>query len=65
MNEWISCEIDEPPLDEMVVIGWSDHPDIEPEMDYMTVDDDLNHIWANYQDDPPTHFFRIPKIPHK
>lgn len=63
MSEWISCEIDEPPLDTMVLIGWADFPDIEPEMDYMTCDEDLNHIQANYYNDPPTHFMIIPKLP--
>ena len=62
MSEWISCDIDEPPLDTMVVVGWKDTPDIDPEMDYMTCDEDLNHIWANFYNDPPTHFMLIPKI---
>lgn len=62
MGEWISVEDAEPPLDTMVVIGWCDYPDIEPEMDYMTWDEDLNHIWANYYDDPPSHFMVIPKL---
>ena len=65
MSEWISCEDKEPPLDTMVVIGWDDYPDIEPEMDYMTLDEDLNQIWANYYDDPPSHFMVIPKLVKK
>ncbi|MGC9655430.1 UNVERIFIED_CONTAM: DUF551 domain-containing protein [Acinetobacter pittii] len=62
---WISVEVDEPPTDKMVLICWANSPDIDPEIDYMTTDDDLNHIWANYYNDPPTHWMHFHKIPNE
>ncbi|MDS7927635.1 DUF551 domain-containing protein [Acinetobacter sp. V115_6] len=61
--EWISVEDEEPPLDEMVLICWSDSPDVQPEMDYMACDEDLNHIWVNFESDPPTHWMLFHKVP--
>jgi hypothetical protein len=62
---WISLENDEPPIDKMVLICWADAPDIEPEIDYMTTDEDLNHIWANFDNDPPSHWMYFHKVPSK
>ncbi|HFF5084116.1 TPA: hypothetical protein ACGDM5_003272, partial [Acinetobacter baumannii] len=45
---WISVKDEEPPTDTMVLICWSDSSDVQPEIDYMTCDEDLNHIWANF-----------------
>lgn len=60
---WISVKDEEPPLDTSVLICWADAPDITPEQDYMTCDDDLNHIWANFYSDPPTHWMHFHKVP--
>lgn len=62
---WISLEDEEPPLDKMVLVCWSDAPDVDPEIDYMTVDEDLNHIWANYDNDPPSHWMYFHKVPQE
>lgn len=62
---WISVEDEEPPTDTMVLICWSEYPEIDPEIDYMTCDEDLNHIWANYDNDPPTHWMHFHKVPSK
>ncbi|QAB39701.1 DUF551 domain-containing protein [Acinetobacter baumannii] len=60
---WISVKDEEPPADTMVLICWSDSPDVQPESDYMTCDEDLNHIWANFERDPPTHWMFYHKVP--
>ncbi|MBD0068474.1 DUF551 domain-containing protein [Acinetobacter baumannii] len=60
---WISVKDEEPPTDTMVLICWSDSPDVQPEIDYMTCDEDLNHIWANFEIDPPTHWMYFHKVP--
>ncbi|CAI3129100.1 DUF551 domain-containing protein [Acinetobacter baumannii] len=60
---WISVKDEEPPADTMVLICWSDAPDVQPESDYMTCDEDLNHIWANFYRDPPTHWMHFHKVP--
>ncbi|GAA0753502.1 hypothetical protein GCM10010203_14330 [Actinomadura yumaensis] len=60
---WISVKDEEPPTDTMVLICWSDSPDVQPEIDYMTCDEDLNHIWANFYKDPPTHWMHFHKVP--
>ncbi|MBJ6351071.1 MULTISPECIES: DUF551 domain-containing protein [unclassified Acinetobacter] len=60
---WICVEDEEPTTDTMVLICWSVAPDIQPEIDYMTCDDDLNHIWANFDSDPPTHWMHFHKVP--
>lgn len=63
MPTWISVKDEEPPTDTMVLICWSDSPDVQPEIDYMTCDEDLNHIWANFEIDPPTHWMYFHKVP--
>ncbi|MBK4744939.1 hypothetical protein [Acinetobacter baumannii] len=60
---WIGVKNEEPPTDTMVLICWSDSPDVQPEIDYMTCDEDLNHIWANFYKDPPTHWMHFHKVP--
>ena len=60
---WISVKDEEPPTDTMVLICWSDSSDVQPEIDYMTCDEDLNHIWANFEIDPPTHWMYFHKVP--
>lgn len=60
---WISVKDEEPPTDTMVLICWSDSPDVQPEIDYMTCDEDLNHIWTNFEIDPPTHWMYFHKVP--
>ncbi len=60
---WIGVKDEEPPTDTMVLICWSDSPDVQPESDYMTCDEDLNHIWANFERDPPTHWMFYHKVP--
>lgn len=62
---WISVSVKEPPIDQTVLICWSDSPDVEPEKDYMTVDEDLNHYWANFHEDNPSHWMPLPKPPVK
>jgi len=61
--EWNSVDDKEPPLGTMVLICWSDAPDVEPEKDYM--DHDVDHgvnYWANYNDgDEPSHWMMLPK----
>ena len=61
--EWNSVDDKEPPLGTMVLICWSDAPDVEPEKDYM--DHDVDHgvnYWANYNDgDEPSHWMLLPK----
>jgi hypothetical protein len=61
--EWNSVGDKEPPLGTMVLICWSDAPDVEPEKDYM--DHDVDHgvnYWANYNDgDEPSHWMLLPE----
>ena len=64
-DRWINVQLEEPPLDETVLICWSDSPDVEPEKDYITVDEDLNHYWANFHEDNPSHWMPLPKPPVK
>lgn len=61
---WISVKDEEPPTDTMVLICWSDSPDVTHEQDYMTCDEDLNHIWANFEIDPPTHWMYFHSVPN-
>ncbi|MBD0482850.1 hypothetical protein [Acinetobacter baumannii] len=63
MPTWISINEDEPPLDTSVLICWSDSPEVQPEIDHMTCDEDLNHVWANFYRDPPTHWMHFHKVP--
>ncbi|HGW3616708.1 TPA: DUF551 domain-containing protein [Acinetobacter baumannii] len=60
---WISVTDELPPTDIMVLICWADAPDVTPEQDYMTIDEDLNSVWANYQNDPPSHWMHFNKVP--
>ena len=61
--KWNSVDDKEPPLGTMVLICWSDAPDVEPEKDYM--DHDVDHgvnYWANYNNgDEPSHWMLLPK----
>ncbi|HGY4640900.1 TPA: hypothetical protein ACNV0F_003632 [Acinetobacter baumannii] len=59
---WISVDDEWPPTDIMVLICWADAPDITPEQDYMTIDEDLNSVWANYQNDPPSHWMHFHSV---
>ena len=61
--EWISLNAKEPPLGTMVLICWSDAPDVEPEKDYMDHDVDRGiNYWANYNDgDEPSHWMLLPE----
>ncbi|ENU65031.1 hypothetical protein F979_03108 [Acinetobacter baumannii NIPH 146] len=60
---WISVKDEEPPLDTSVLICWSDSPEVQPEIDHMTCDEYLNHVWANFERDPPTHWMFFHKVP--
>lgn len=60
---WISMDDEWPPTDIMVLICWVDSPDVNPEQDYMTIDEDLNSVWVNYQNDPPSHWMHFDKVP--
>lgn len=44
--------------------SWVDAPDVTPEQDYMTIDEDLNSVWANYQNDPPSHWMHFHSVPN-
>jgi hypothetical protein len=61
---WISVEVEEPRTDIMVLICWADSPDVTPEQDYMTIDEDLNSVWANYHNDPPSHWMHFHSVPN-
>lgn len=61
---WISVTDELPPTDIMVLICWADAPDVTPEQDYMTIDEDLNSVWANYQNDPPSHWMHFHSVPN-
>ncbi|MCT9365185.1 DUF551 domain-containing protein [Acinetobacter baumannii] len=61
---WISVNDELPPTDIMVLICWADAPDVTPEQDYMTIDEDLNSVWANYQNDPPSHWMHFHRVPN-
>ncbi|MEW5969305.1 MAG: hypothetical protein AB1706_05475 [Pseudomonadota bacterium] len=60
---WISVKDEEPLIDTMVLICWSDSPEVQPEIDYMTCDEEINHYWANFERDPPTHWMYFHKVP--
>lgn len=64
VSTWISVEDEWPPTDIMVLICWEDAPDVTPEQDYMTIDEDLNSVWANYQNDPPSHWMHFHSVPN-
>ncbi|WP_252378047.1 DUF551 domain-containing protein, partial [Acinetobacter pittii] len=61
---WISVDDEWPPTDIMVLICWADAPDVTPEQDYMTIDEDLNSVWANYHNDPPSHWMHFHSVPN-
>ena len=51
-----------PPVDETVLVCWDYAADIEPEKEYLTLDEDYNEYWPNCQDEPPTHWLPLPKV---
>lgn len=60
--QWISVNDQLPPSDEMVLICWSDSPDIEPEKDFMDICVDTGcPFWANSLNDEPSHWMPLPK----
>jgi len=63
VSEWISVKEKTPPTDETVLVCWDYHPDVEPEKEYITLDEDLNEYWPNCEAEPPTHWKLIPKPP--
>lgn len=60
--EWISVGDSLPPVDETVLVCWDCAADIEPEKEYLTLDEDYNEYWPNCQDEPPTHWLPLPKV---
>ncbi len=60
--QWISVDDQMPPVDETVLVCWDYVPDIEPDKEYITIDEDLNEYWPNCQDEPPTHWMVLPKV---
>jgi len=60
--EWISVGDSLPPVDETVLVCWDYAADIEPEKEYLTLDEDYNEYWPNCQDEPPTHWLPLPKV---
>ena len=62
VSQWISVNDQLPPSDEMVLICWSDSPDIEPEKDFMDICVDTGcPFWANSLNDEPSHWMPLPK----
>ena len=59
---WIGTEDQMPPIDETVLVCWEYAPDIEPEKEYTTIDENLDEYWPNCQDEPPTHWMPLPKV---
>lgn len=60
--EWISVEDQMPPVDETVLVCWDYAPEIEPEKEYTTTDENLDEYWPNCQDEPPTHWMPLPRV---
>lgn len=60
--EWISVEDQMPPVDETVLVCWDYAPDIEPDKEYTTIDENLDEYWPNCQDEPPTHWMPLPEV---
>ena len=60
--EWISVADEMPPVEQTVLVCWDYAPDIEPDKEYTTTDEDLNEYWPNCQDEPPTHWMPLPKV---
>lgn len=61
--QWISVKDQLPPVDETVLVCWDYAADIEPDKEYLTLDEDYSEYWPNCQDEPPTHWIPIPKPP--
>ncbi|HFG6919765.1 TPA: hypothetical protein ACGIKE_000316 [Acinetobacter baumannii] len=61
---WISVDDEWLPTDIMVLVCWADAPDVTPEQDYMTIDEDLNSVWANYHNDAPSHWMHFHSVPN-
>ena len=59
---WNSVGDSLPPVDETVLVCWDYAADIEPEKEYLTLDEDYNEYWPNCQDEPPTHWLPLPKV---
>ena len=60
--EWISVSDRMPPVDETVLVCWDHAPDVEPDKEYTTIDENLDEYWPNCQDEPPTHWMPLPKV---
>ncbi|WP_462189342.1 hypothetical protein [Acinetobacter baumannii] len=37
---------------------------VDAEQDYMTIDEDLNSVWANYHNDAPSHWMHFHSVPN-
>ena len=59
---WINVDDRLPPVDETVLVCWDYAPDIEPEKEYTTLDENLDEYWPNCQDEPPTHWMPLPRV---
>ncbi|WP_223234405.1 hypothetical protein [Acinetobacter baumannii] len=48
----------------ITITAGDDAPDVTPEQDYITIDEDLNSVWANYYNDPPSHWMHFHSVPN-